>query len=65
MDVAPEMKELPFIVALVMIELPIVLFDKVSTAFWVTTTPLDGNTAVEATPVPPKIVGKAPVTAFT
>ena len=55
--------EAPLIVPVETTELVKVLFDRVSVAAWVTTTPELGNVAVELTPVPPLLVGSRPDTA--
>ena len=47
MTVAPPIEEFPLIVLVVIVELMTVLLDMDSVASRVTTTPLDGNTAVE------------------
>ena len=55
--------EAPLIVPAEITEFVRVLFERVSVAVWVTTTPELGKVAVELTPVPPLLVGNRPETA--
>ena len=57
---APPIVEVPFINPVVRIALSKVLLYRVSDASRVTTVPEVGNAAVEATPVPPRVVGNTP-----
>ena len=60
--VAPLIKDVPDIVPSLITGAVKVLLLKVWLAVSVTTTPEVGNVAVELTPVPPRLVGKMPVT---